>query len=366
MESRISDQVAEEAGQWDARLRSPDCTSADRARFAEWRDASPQHREAFERLQTVLTALRRNLVRAEVRAIRDEALRAERSNSPRKRVFAVAAAITTLGVATALWTTLPGRFQRAPLSESLAMTESLLGLQRSNIYETDVGQRSISTLQDGSSVELDAGTRVKVVLSERARNVELVYGQALFHVAHDAKRPFIVRAADRQITALGTQFDVRLDGSSVRVTLIEGKVKVSGETSQNAAYLMPGQQLIARIPGSHGKMAGNFATTSSPGSRDFTTSDGDALVRDVDIGKVTGWRDGRIFLEDLSLAEAVAEMNRHSPVQISVVDPEIAGLRVNGMFRAGEPQAFVAALEQYFPIVARNYSDTQIELTRRR
>ena len=362
----MSDQVAEEAGQWDARLRSPDCTSADRARFAEWRDASPEHREAFERLQTVLTALRRNVVRAEVRAIRDEALRAERSSSPRKRAFAVAAAITTLGVATALWTTLPGRFQRAPLSESLAMTESLLGLQRSAIYETDVGQRSISTLQDGSSVELDARTRVKVVLNERARTVELVYGQALFHVAHDAKRPFIVRAADRQITALGTQFDVRLDGSSVRVTLIEGKVKVSGETSQNAAYLMPGQQLIARLPGSHEKMVSNFTTNSSPSPRDVTTSDGDALVRDVDIGKVTGWRDGRIFLEDLSLAEAVVEMNRHSPVQISVADPEIASLRVNGMFRAGEPQAFVAALEQYFPIVARHNGDTQIELTRRR
>ena len=366
MESRISDQVAEEAGQWDARVRSPDCASADRTRFAEWRDASPEHREAFERLQTVLTTLRRNLVRAEVRAIRDESLRAEKSSSPSKRTFAAAAAIATLTVATALWTTLPDRFQRAPLRESLAMTESLLGWQRSDIYETDVGQRSISTLQDGSSVELDARTRVKVVLSERARNVELVYGQALFHVAHDAKRPFIVRAADREITALGTQFDVRLDGTSVRVTLIEGKVKVSGEPSQNAAYLMPGQQLIARIPGSHGKMVGNFATHSSGSQRDFTASDGDALVRDVDIGKVTGWRDGRIFLEDLSLAEAVAEMNRHSPVQISVADPEIASLRVNGMFRAGEPQAFVAALEQYFPIVARHYGDTQIELTRRR
>jgi transmembrane sensor len=363
MGNRISDQVAEEAGYWDARLRSPDCAGADRAHFAEWRDASPEHREAFERLQTVLTGVRRNIARADVRALRDEALGAEKSSSPLKRAFAATAA--TLVVATALWTTLPDRFQRAPLSESLAMTESLLGLQRSEIYETGIGQRSISTLEDGSSVELNARTRVKVVLNERARNVELIYGQALFHVAHDAKRPFIVRAADREITALGTQFDVRLDGTSVRVTLIEGKVKVSGEPSQSAAYLMPGQQLIARLPGAHEKMVGNSAASSRSSPLDFTTLDGDALVRDVDISKVTGWRDGRIFLEDLSLAEAVAEMNRHSPVQISVADPEIASLRVNGMFRAGEQQAFVAALEQYFPIAAQDDGD-QIVLTRRR
>jgi transmembrane sensor len=364
--SRISDQVADEAGCWDARLRSPDCTGADRTRFAEWRDASPEHREAFERLQTVLTGLRRNIARAEVRALRDEALRAEKSSSPLKRVFAATAAIATLTVAAALWTNLPDRFQRAAWSESLAMTESLLGLQQSEIYETGIGQRSLSILQDGSSVELDAGTRVKVVMSKRTRNVELVYGQALFQVAHDTKRPFVVRAADREITALGTQFDVRLDATSVRVTLIEGKVKVSGEPSQNAAYLMPGQQLVARLPGAHEKTVGKSVTSGRSGPQDVSTLDGDALVRDVDIGKATGWRDGRIFLEDLTLADAVAEMNRHSPVQISVADPQIASLHVNGMFRAGEPRAFVAALEQYFPITAQDYGDTQIVLTQRR
>ena len=366
MGSRISDQVAEEAGYWDARLRSPDCNGTDRARFAEWRDASPEHREAFERLQAVLSTLRRSLARADVRALRDEGLRAQKSGSPRRRAFAAAAAIASVAVAAALWTNLPDRFQRAPLSESVAMTGSLLGLQRSEVYETGIGQRSVSTLQDGSSVELDAKTRVKVVLNKRARNVELIYGQALFHVAHDAKRPFVVRAADREITALGTQFDVRLDGTSVRVTLVEGKVKVSGEQPQSAAYLMPGQQLIARIPGNHGKMVDGSVPGSRSSRPDFGGSDVNALVRDVDVSKVTGWRDGRIFLEDLSLAEAVAEMNRHSPVQISVADPQIASLRVNGMFRAGEPRAFVGALEQYFPIAARDYGDTQIVLTQRR
>jgi hypothetical protein len=80
-----------------------------------------------------------------------------------------------------------------------------------------------------------------------------------------------------------------------------------------------------------------MATKKDPS--EIGTSGEDALVRTIDVGKVTGWRDGRIYLEDLALTDAAAEMNRHSPVQISVDDPQIAQLRVNGMFRAGESRS---------------------------
>jgi len=236
------------------------------------------------------------------------------------------------------------------------------------VYETGTGQRSTSTLQDGSVVDLNSRTRIKVTFTDKARTVELVYGQALFQIAHNAQRPFIVRAGDREITAIGTQFDVRLDAQSVRVTLIEGKVEVSQEFPGGAEprspepqqsgksggdlplYLVPGQQYIARLAddGREGK--------EHP----------DRVVRAVDVAKVTGWHEGHVFLEDLSLADAVAEMNRHSPVQITVEDPKLARLRVNGMFRAGEQEAFVTALEQYFPIVAQHHGDMEIILTSRR
>jgi transmembrane sensor len=342
----ISDRTADEAGYWDSRLRSPECTDTDRANFAIWRDAHPRNREAFERLQAIFAGLRHHMARADVRSLRDAALRAQGPFAPRRRVFAAVAAVASLVVVAGLWALLPDHFRRSPVSES-----------QDTLYATGTGQRSIRALQDGSSVELNAETRIKVAFTEGTRNVELIYGQALFHVAHDAKRPFIVRAADREITAVGTQFDVRLDSNSVRVTLIEGKVKVSREPSVSGSKaltqsLAPGQQLIASLPGTH------VQTDSTPA--------GDALVRAIDVTKVTGWRDGRIFLEDLTLIDAVAEMNRHSPVQISVADPKIARLRVNGMFRAGEQEAFVTALEQYFPITAQDRGDSEIILTFRR
>lgn len=395
MECRISDQTADEAGYWDARLRSPHCTEADRALFAAWRNACPEHREAFERLQAILANLRHHTARADVRSLRDEALRAENPRAPRRRLFAAAALVAGLAAAaTTFWATLPGGPRRASVSELVAMAQTLIGSHQDGVYETGAGQRLTDTLQDGSSVELNARTRIKVVFSQNTRNVELIYGQAFFHVAHDPQRPFVVRAADREITAVGTQFDVRLDALSVRVTLIEGNVKVSTDysspasaegvahralslapslrvpkegasrdhdappiDSSNTIYLTPGQQLVANLPGTPRK---------GPDSSELGASREEALVRTIDIGKVTGWRDGRIYLEDLPLTDAAAEMNRHSPIQISVDDPQIAQLRVNGMFRAGEQEAFVTALKQYFPIDARYHGDTEIILTRRR
>jgi transmembrane sensor len=190
---------------------------------------------------------------------------------------------------------------------------------------------------DGSSIELDARTRIKVNFSSTRRNVELIYGRALFHVAHNPTRPFIVRAADREITAIGTQFDVRLDETSVRVTLIEGKVQVSQDSSHAKAATLETAAPVVLTPGQQ------FVALAS------TTAEDSALVRSVDIAKVTGWRDGRIFLEALIVG-----------------DPQIAGLRVNGMFRADEQEAFVTALEQYFPIAALHHGDTEIILTPRR
>lgn len=355
VEHRISHQIAAEAGAWDARLRAPDCTDTDRAAFATWRQQNPAHRAAFEDLQAIVAALRNEGSRADVRALRDAALRTSHRSRGRK-LFAAAASLAILAIGTTIWTMLPDGAHRASLRERAAIT--------GRTYETGIGETSTITLQDGSSVELNARSRINVAFTESRRDVELAAGQAFFHVARDPQRPFRVRAGDRDIVAIGTAFDVRLDEKSVSVTLIEGQVIVSESASlassgslpkAGASTLSPGQQLIARLPSP-------TAAEESPGASRTGPGPAAVLVRDTDVAKVTSWREGRVFLEDLTLAEAIAEMNRHSPVQIVVNDPELANLRVNGMFRAGEQQAFVAALEQYFPISAERHGEAEIVL----
>lgn len=372
-EKVIAALTADEAGSWDARLRAPDCTETDRTRFAAWRDADPSHRTAFEDLQTIVATLRHDRGRADVRALRDEALRAM-SNRRRQRVWWAAAAsgVLALGIGFTLWKT-PDWLQ-VPLSD---LTARLTGTE---IYKTGTGQRSTFTLEDGSSVELNAQSRIEVDFSESQRSVQLVKGQALFSVAKNTRRPFIVRAGNRNIVAVGTQFDVRVDSNSVQVTLIEGKVRVERPSSESASarstrerlqndeiLLTPGKQFVARLnpslsSGSHGKLreAGgkSLHEEAAPG-------EGEASVRNIDVAKVISWREGRIFLEDLSLQDAVEEMNKHSAVQIAIEDPILAQLRVNGMFKAGEQEAFVAALEDYFPVAIRHRGDQEIVLTSR-
>jgi transmembrane sensor len=372
VEHRISDRIAEEAGAWDARLRAPDCADTDRAAFATWRQESPAHRAAFEHLQTIVATLRTEGSRADVRALRDAALRTTEQSRGRKFI-AVAASVATFAIATTIWTTLPDGAALTSLRDLAASTARIAGLarERSRTYETGIGETSTITLQDGSSVELNARSRINVAFNESRRDVELVAGQAFFHVAGNPQRPFRVRAGDRDIIAIGTAFDVRLDEKSVSVTLIEGQVRVSESANiassrsaqkTGAATLSPGQQLIARLPAAGGRPGADEAPSraSQPGPGAAVV-----LVRDIDVAQVTSWREGRVFLEDLTLADAVAEMNRHSPVQIVVNDPELANLRVNGMFRVGEQQAFVAALEQYFPITAERHGEAEIVLSPR-
>ncbi len=372
----LTDQTADEAGRWDARLRAPDCTDADRALFAAWREADPAHRAAFEQSQTIVAALRHDRSRADVRALRDEALRVVNAHRRRRLAWAaVAAGVVAFGAGLAVWQTAAGDWIRAPLRDLAAR------LTGTEIYATGTGQRSTFTLEDGSTVELNAQSRIQVDYSESQRSIELIEGQALFNVAKNPRRPFVVRAGNRNIVAVGTQFDVRLDDRSVQVTLLEGKVRIERQDEGNVStdtnpvsgsdeiLLTPGKQLLAKLNSplavDRSERHSNAGGESLPGEKPAQW-DGEVSVRDIDVTKVTGWRDGRIFLDDLPLTEAVAEMNKHSTVQITVADPALAQLRVNGMFKAGEQEAFVTALEDYFPIAVQHRGRQEMVLTARR
>jgi transmembrane sensor len=189
-------------------------TEKDREDFAMWRDADPAHREAMDRLQAIISTLRRQRSRAELRAIRDAAL-AMADRRRRRMTWTVAAIIGALALTALLWTLGP------------QLTE--LGWSRSDTFYTGTGQRSTVTLQDGSTVELNSRTRIRVAFNDERRLVTLLEGEAIFRVARNPVRPFVVQAGDREILAIGTAFDVRLESSVVRVTLLEGKVAVTSE-----------------------------------------------------------------------------------------------------------------------------------------
>lgn len=218
-------------------------------------------------------------------------------------------------VARRSWFQRPGLTQFAAIAATvlLLFTGVLLwnrdGGQR---FTTEIGGREVATLSDGSRVTLNTDTELHVAFADSERTVILDRGEAMFEVEKDAARPFVVEAAGRRVTAIGTIFLVRRQANAVAVTLVEGKVKV--ESRGGMRMMEPGQRLIMRDSGAIG------------------------LDRPA-IDSITSWRRGELVFRDTPIAEAVAEMNRYTrmPIRLSA-DP--GDRRLSGIFATNGGRQF--------------------------
>ena len=346
MTSRVRTAIVDEnAANWDARLRSHDCSAEERERFNIWLNEDPRHVEAFNRLQAVLSSLREASEHPQLRALREAARVAERRSAHLRMAtqWSLAAGVAALVLAIAYWSWTWRKPLMPPIMAGSEATAVNSVLEGTGELVTGLRERRTVALPDGTSATLNASTRLQTEWLPHERRIRLVAGQALFRVAKDKTRPFIVTAGDRTVTAVGTAFDVRLDADKVQVTLLEGQVAVKGlgsASNQPTLELRPSQQLIA---------IGGAPPT----------------VRAVNVETASAWAEGQVFFTDEALPVAVAEMNQYSAQQV-VAGPELCDYRVNGMFRAGNQDGFVGALTSYFPIDAHRDNQGRLVLERRR
>jgi transmembrane sensor len=209
-------------------------------------------------------------------------------------------------------------------------------------YDTSVGERRAISLEDGSTVELNTDSRVRVRLGKTERRLELLKGQAMFAVAHDASRPFIVTAGDTAVRAVGTKFEVYRTGGAVRVILTEGRVQVSRSGQTAKPVTMTAGERVEAAPGE--------ALKAAP----------------VDVAAATGWTQGRLTFQDAPLAQAVAEVNRYSRRHVVLGAGAPTDERVNGVFDAGDTEAFAHGVATMLDLTAARRADGAIELTGRR
>jgi transmembrane sensor len=338
---KLSRELPDGAAEWDARLRAPDCTEAERAAFNRWCAASPEHQRSFDELQAALASLREARDRPEIRSLREAALGAA---SPARRWRRWIAPAVGIGVAAA------AAFAVVTL-RPLAIEDSRQAAAPPS-YATAVGERSTTSFDDGTVAVLNTNTRLEVDYADTERRVTLRRGQALFDVAKDPMRPFVVVAGEQRITAVGTVFDVRYEGNAIEVTLVEGVVDVAPKEPVGANLNGPSPELATvRLNAGQRLVTTALATPSSP------------VVETADVETATMWREGRVFFEDAPLSEAVAEMNRYSTTAIVVADPGLDRHRVNGMFRTGQQGNFVEALEAYFLIQVERDANGRIVLS---
>lgn len=331
--------VEEQAAYWFARLRADNASKGDQRRFKTWLEEAPQHAEAYALQEEVWTAMQDSAVDDEIMAMRQNALSvsAAANNNSWLKYSAIAASLLVVAVSMVLlnpFSSLNGSDGTAPIDQ-LAQAEP----QSSPIYRTAIGQRSTVNLPDGSVVELNTDSLIQVNFSEERRDLILLRGEALFDVAKDSSRPFVVEADGKLVTAIGTTFSVRRADDEVRVTLIEGIVTVDQDNSEGAGLgavskkqLRPGQQLVAL------------------GAQPFK-------INMINTDSVISWKDGRLIFDNEPLGMIVQEVNRYSSRKLVVGDPTLSDMRVSGIFQVGSIDSFAVALEASFPVKNSARSD---------
>ena len=313
----------EAAAVWFGLKRSGTMTDAEVREFEVWA-LEPDNRAAYDNLELywlVAAAVRND---PQVLALRDEAARTWRLG---RRLWiggalAASLAIAIVGGLAAIQWPAPGGSGSA---QRPALAQRIFG--QSQTFRTSVGQTTSVLLPDGSTVTLDTDTVIRAKLNGEERRLVLEKGRAFFRVAKDKTRPFVVLAAGRTITATGTAFDVRADPDNFEVTLVEGRVRVEDPVRPKAGQppqvteMIAGSQLVAD-------------------EKRWT-------IAEADLPKQTSWLSGRLTFDNEPLSQVVAEMNRYSDKKIVLAGPGVGEAPILGVFKAGDVDAFVRALEEY-------------------
>ncbi|KDA01863.1 FecR family protein [Hyphomonas oceanitis] len=309
------------AAHWYAELREPDADHRTWDKFRAWEGSDPANRAAFQQVEASLSLLEGSSLAAPGagNGYGSSATQSASRKPARVRLYWLTgiAAVLVLAVVSVVTFSPPS----APVAQ---------------VYATAIGDTRDVTLEDGSRVTLNTDTELAVTYTDSERRIQLAHGQALFSVMKGT-RPFIVAAGGSETRALGTRFEVYRGPDDVAVTLVEGSVSVLPETA--------GQGSAAPDVGEE-----RAATVLVPGDRLVLRGGAIASLTQVDTSEALAWQSGILQFRDVTLGEAIAELNRYSETKIRVDDPALAQERLSGAFAAGDQDTFAETLKLYLPV----------------
>lgn len=301
----------EEATEWWLRLREPNVTPDVIAEWMLWCEAAAANKEAFASIQSLWHQAKS----APLEPVSRVELQAGSSLRP-MIPWAIAA---TLILTT--WVCLPW------LEQGISRR-----MDNDVAIATQVGTNREIVLPDGSLATLGGATALTISYTTERRNVALNSGEAFFDVRAEPSRPFVVQTPSGNVAAVGTAFDVRTDGRTLRVTVSDGSVEIDSgaavtDPAKHAAplWLHAGQQAVAR-----------------PNDVPVTSS--------IDPHLATAWTTGTLKFIDEPLDSVVAAVNRYSPTRIEIRGGDLDNMRYTGTVVSGRVTEWLAALPNVFPL----------------
>ncbi|WP_057631603.1 FecR family protein [Stenotrophomonas humi] len=287
------------AAEWVAREDAGPLSSEQSAALAAWLAADSRHLGAYGRMHAIMMRTDRIYRGASVDADENQRAEGARGRAWGMRLLAMAASLTL--VAGVAW---------------FAME------RQAGVHATRVGEVAHVSLEDGSEITLNTDSRVRVRYEQGRRGIELLRGEAMFDVAKDPQRPFVVNAGGTQVIAVGTSFTVKRSSAQVDVLVREGIVQVQEQKQE--LRLLRGDKV-------------RLATRAAPVLR---------RVDDAEVRRELAWRNGMIAFSGQTLQEVTQEFARYNRLRIRLADPGIADLEVVGMFSATDPIGFSRAAAQ--------------------
>lgn len=333
--NEIHDDPDSAATAWFARLQGDDVLAEDRRAFERWLNDDRAHAAAWGRVKTTWNELTPLETDQAFAALRADALSVG-SASPHLMNRRAVGMLVAAGVVAAVGGAITGRrLLQDPVASSPSAEDP--------VFTTAIGEQSTFRLADNSVVTLSTDSAVRVNHWKGERRLTLLRGQAFFQVAKDPSRPFIVAAGDKSVTAVGTAFDVRMEPGKLSVTLVEGRVRIAGPSP-----------------------SGDRTIEMAAGSRFVAANTANWVVASVDTAKESSWLQGRLVFDGEPLSAVVDEMNRFSQRKLWIADPRVGATPVSGVFKTGQVDAFVAALQTYGLADVGRADDKQVELIRPR
>ncbi|HEY1315275.1 MAG TPA: FecR family protein [Steroidobacteraceae bacterium] len=342
--SKTNPVIVTEAAAWFIEFRAGDVNGEARLRFIDWLRRSPEHIQAYLEISGVWA----ELPTADPEGKLDIAALIARARNEADVIAlpALRPSIANLP----LHENSPTFWQRprrallamAALGLLAAVLLRYVGNDLTDSYATGIGEQRTIQLSDGSTVELNARSRVQVQLTNRQRNVSLLEGQALFRVAKDKQRPFVVSAGDAQVRAVGTEFDVYRKQVSTVVTVVEGRVETFDPSASAGAapiVLSAGEQLTV-LP----------HTVTKPTKTDTLVA--------------TAWVQRRLMFEETPLSEVAEEFNRYNRRPLTIDDRDLQKIKISGVYSSTDPASLINFLRSQGSIQVIE-TENQVRVVRR-
>jgi transmembrane sensor len=362
---KLNAQIYEEACEWFIDCRAGDLDDSARHTFDRWLRKSPEHLRAYLELAAIWNEgplldpegkFDRDTLITRAAFDRDNVV--ELSNSPsseasRYDIAARAAPAVCAPPAHDQYR----RFRRGRLAAIAASivfavaAAGILSLQTLRVptYATAIGEQRSLALTDGSTVELNSRSKIAVRYSPQGRLVELLQGQALFRVAKDATRPFIVKTGATLVRAVGTEFDVYRKRDGTVVTVVEGRVAILTDHSialpehgVPATAVDAPHQSNLEFPTIAPGQIGNILVAA--GEQLTVTPKVIQIAEHPNIASATAWTQRQLIFESASLADVADEFNRYNDRQLIVGDPRLEAFHVSGVFSSTDPASLIRFL----------------------